>query len=66
MNKEERLALNQLRKYMHKNDVFVRIIKAYCKAELNYSLDIESLFINLDGITKNQEKMCKILDKFGL
>ena len=66
MNEQEKQTISKLRKLIHQNDILTRIMKAYCKSELNYSMDIESLFLHFDNMTKNQDQMSKILDKAGL
>ena len=66
MNEQEKQTISKLRKLIHQNDILIRIMKAYCKSELNYSMDIESLFLHFDNMTKNQDQMSKILDKAGL
>ena len=66
MNEQEKQKISKLRKLIHQNDILIRIMKAYCKSELNYSMDIESLFLHFDNMTKNQDQMSKILDKAGL
>ena len=66
MNEQEKQKISKLRKLIHQNDILIRIMKAYCKSELNYSMDIESLFLHFDNMTKNQDQMSRILDKAGL
>ena len=61
MNNTTIKQLKKIDNILHENDLLIGTLKGYCKYELDSSIQIESILLQLNNILKNHDKIQKIV-----
>ena len=57
MNKWEKEQVKKIDNCLHQTNLIIRTLKSFCRYELDSSIQIESITLQLDNIRKNNDKI---------